>query len=172
MKTPHLRPPLGEQHNKSQVSCSSREAQWVHAIFRHHVHTSAELEQQGSNFLVPKVALDAKHRSIVQDLCAVIHISPTKHQQTAHLMVQIKMPRQTAASEQCFHLCTCIILIACVTPLMYDNRQVCLLKFFLTSLKETYYGFFFAYVLFFFPPVFYRFFRMWKVLRLKALSPL
>ena len=152
VKTPHLGSPLAEQHDKSQVSCSSWEAQWVHAIFRHHVYASAELEQQGGNFLVPKVALDTKHRSVVQDLRAVIHVSTTQHQQTAHLMVQIKLPRQTAGSEQSFHLCSCFILIACVTPLTYDNSQICLLKFPFNLINNYIKGdllwLFFAYMLF------------------------
>lgn len=84
----HLGPALAEQHHQSQVSRGRREAEGTHAVLRHHVDAGAELQEERGDFLVAEVALDAEHRGIVEDLCAIIHVGPGQHQQTAHLRAQ------------------------------------------------------------------------------------
>lgn len=90
MKSPHLSLLFTEQHDLSQVSCSSWEAEGAHAVFWNNIHAGAELEQQWDNFLVTEVTLDAKHWCVVQDFCAVIHVCPSQHQETAYLIIQAK----------------------------------------------------------------------------------
>lgn len=97
---PHLAPPLAEQHDYSQVACCGREAEGAHAVFGHHVHAGPKLQQQEGNLLVPEVALDAEHRRVVQDLRAVIHVCTAEHQQTAHLIVQMKCKHRQMVLEQ------------------------------------------------------------------------
>lgn len=82
----HLGPSLAEQHHESQVSRRRREAQRAHAVFRHHVHAGAKLQQQGGDLLVAQVTLDAQHRGVAQHLCAVIDVGPSEHQQATDLV--------------------------------------------------------------------------------------
>lgn len=86
----HLGPTLAEQHDQSQVSCSRREAEGTHAVFRHHVDAGPKLQQERGDFLVAEVALDTEHWGIVEDFCAIIHVGPGQHQQAAHLRAQTK----------------------------------------------------------------------------------
>lgn len=50
-----------------------------------------------------EVALDTQHWCIVEDLCAIIHIGPGQHQQTAHLSAQIKHKMQNIGSTGSLH---------------------------------------------------------------------
>lgn len=84
----HLCSLVTEQHDQSQVSSSSREAQGAHAVFRHNIHAGTELEQQWGDLMVAEVALDAEHWGVVQNLSAVIHVSSSQHQESAYLVKQ------------------------------------------------------------------------------------
>ncbi|TRZ02778.1 hypothetical protein DNTS_017682 [Danionella cerebrum] len=75
--------------NKSRydphVPCSGGVAQWSDSALRWSVHTGAELQQQVYHVRRAQVSMNTQHRSIAQNLCMMIHIRPTQHQQPGHL---------------------------------------------------------------------------------------
>lgn len=106
----HLGPTLAEQHHQPQVARSRGEAEGAHAVFRHHVDTGPELQEERGDLQVAQVALDTEHWGVVEDFCAIVDVGPGQHQQTAHLRTQTK---GTVWSIGTTHQC---LLMGCFGP--------------------------------------------------------